>query len=121
MLKSSNEKGYRKLCVWQKADELVFQIYILTKDFPGNEIYGLVSQLRRAAVSVPANIAEGMGRQNRGETKQFINIALRSLSETEYLIDLSMRLGYLSKAHYDLIDRLRTDTGKMLWGLYQSF
>ena len=115
------EKGDKKLFVWQRADELVVQIYNATRDFPKEELYGLISQLRRAAVSVPANIAEGMGRQNRKETKQFLNVALGSLNETEYLIGLSQRLGYLRSEDHDEINKLRMETGKMLWGLYRSF
>ena len=71
-----DQKGYRKLIVWQKADEFSFQIYFATKSFPKEELYGITSQLRRAALSVPTNIAEGYGRQGRKELKQFINIAL---------------------------------------------
>lgn len=121
MQEYSQEKGYKKLFVWQKADELAYQIYLSTKHFPSDELYGVTSQLRRSAVSVPTNIAEGMGRQNRGETKQFINIALGSLAEVEYLIGLSVRLGYLKKPEQGTLDQLRTEVGKMLWRLYQSF
>ncbi len=84
------DKGYRKLLVWQKADEFAYQVYIVTKTFPKNEIYGVTSQLRRAALSVPMNIVEGYGRQGRNELKYFANIALGSLAEAEYLIDFSL-------------------------------
>ena len=70
------EKGYKKLIVWQKADELVYQVYLATKSFTKEEIYGITSQLRRAVLSVPTNIVEGYGRQGKKELKQFINIAL---------------------------------------------
>jgi len=75
-----------KLIVWQKANELALQVYMATKDFPKNELYGMTSQLRRSAVSIPTNIVEGTGRQGRRELRQFINIALGSLAETEYFM-----------------------------------
>lgn len=77
------EKQYKKLLVWEKANELACKIYQETKQFPKEELYGITSQLRRAAVSIPTNIVEGSGRQNRKEFKQFVNIALGSLAETE--------------------------------------
>ena len=80
----SQEKGYKKLIVWRKADELAYQIYLETKKFPKDEVYGITSQLRRAAFSVPTNIVEGTGRQGKNEMRQFVNIALGSLAETEY-------------------------------------
>ncbi len=79
-------KGYKKLFVWQKADELAYQVYLASKKFPRDEIYGITSQLRRAVLSVPTNLVEGSGRQGSGERKQFINIALGSLTEVEYLL-----------------------------------
>ena len=77
---TENIKGYKKLKVWQKADELALAIYIESKKFPKEEIYGITSQLRRAALSVPTNIVEGSGRQNKKEFRQFVNIALGSLA-----------------------------------------
>ncbi len=114
------EKGYKKFLVWQKAHELVCQIYKVTAGFPREEIFGLTSQLRRAAVSVPTNIAEGMGRQNRGETRQFLNVALGSLAETEYLLDLSLQLGFLQKEKFCALARMRQEVGAMLWSLYRK-
>ena len=114
-------KGYRKSVVWQKADELAFQIYTLTKSFPRNELFGITSQLRRAALSVPTNIVEGLGRRHRGETRQFINIALGSLAETEYLMEFCVRLKYLKDEEYLELDRLRNEVGAILWSLYQKF
>ncbi len=115
------EKGYKKLFIWQKADELAYQVYILTKAFPKEEIYGLTSQLRRAVTSIPINIVEGSGRQNRKEFKQFINIALGSLAETEYLLNFCFKLGYLQKDCYEKIEQLRNHTGAMLYCFYKSF
>ena len=116
-----DKKGYKKLTVWQKADELAHKIYLETKDFPENEIYGLTSQLRRAAISIPVNIVEGAGRQGKKETKQFINIALGSLAETEYLLEFCFKINYLSADKYETIEKMRDDVGKLLWGFYRSF
>ena len=115
------EKGYKKLLVWQKANELAYQAYSESKAFPKNEIYGITSQLRRAAVSVPTNIVEGSGRQNRNEFKQFVNIALGSLEETEYLLEFCYRLQYLNKENYDRLEYLRKEVGCLLWNFYKSF
>lgn len=114
-------KGYKKLIVFQKADELVFRVYQVTKLFPKEEIYGLTSQLRRAVVSVTTNIVEGSGRQGKGETKHFLNIALGSLCETEYLIDLSKRLEFLDPETHGELQNLRREVGALLWMFYKSF
>jgi four helix bundle protein len=115
------ERGYKKLLVWQKADELTKEIYLATKRFPKNELYGITSQLRRAAVSVPANIVEGAGRQNKNEFKQFINIALGSLAETEYLLEFCFELKYLSVEEFNRLESIRKGVGGLLWNLYKSF
>ena len=112
--------GYKKLNVWKKADELAFQIYIATRDFPKEETYGITSQLRRAGLSVPTNIVEGYSRQGRKELKQFVNIGLGSLGETRYLLDFSSRLGYLHPSQYASLEQLGVETGKLLWRFYES-
>ena len=112
-----SEVGYRRLVVWQKADELAFQVYAATSGFPKEEIYGLTSQLRRAALSVPTNIAEGHGRQGRKELKQFLRIALGSLAEVEYLLSFAYRLRYLTADKYEALEQLRSQVGRLLWGL----
>ena len=114
------EKGYKKLIVWKKADELSYQVYIETKYFPKEEIYGITSQLRRAALSVPTNIVEGYGRQGKKELKQFINIALGSLAETEYLLDFSLKLNLLNKENHKELQDLRQEVGRLLWKFYKS-
>ncbi len=116
-----SEKGYKKLIVWQKADELAFQVYQETKDFPREEAYGMTSQLRRAAISIPTNIVEGSGRQGKNEQKQFINIALGSLAETEYLLEFCLNLKYLSQESYLKLESLRKEVGGLLWNFYKSF
>ena len=114
------KKGYKKLKVWEKADELAFGVYLATKTFPKDERFGLTSQLRRAALSVPTNIVEGYGRHGRNELRQFVNIALGSLAETEYLLEFSLRLEYFTEEKYDRLESLREETGKLLWGFYES-
>ncbi|OGX27490.1 MAG: four helix bundle protein [Omnitrophica WOR_2 bacterium RIFCSPHIGHO2_01_FULL_48_9] len=111
--------GYKKLIVWQKADDLAYQIYIATRLFPRDEQFGLISQLRRSAISVPTNIVEGAGRQNKGELKQFLNIALGSLSEVEYLLNFCLRLGYLKQTEFERLEVLRKYAGALLWRFYK--
>ena len=85
-------RGYRDLRAWQHAMELVTEIYRVTRTFPKDELYGLVGQLRRAAVSVPSNLAEGHGRNSRNEFRQFIGQARGSLSEVETQIEIAKNL-----------------------------
>lgn len=115
-----NEVGYKKLTVWHKADELAYQIYIATKNFPKEETYGITSQLRRAALSIPVNIVEGYGRQGKKELRRFANIALGSLAETRYLLDFSSRLKYLGAKQYGRLQDLAQEVGKLLWKFYKS-
>ena len=115
------EKGYKKLIVWQKADQLARQVYLETKKFPKEETYGITSQLRRAAISVPTNIVEGTGRQNRNELKQFINIALGSIAETEYLLEFCFHLKYFNEVNFNKLESLRKEVGSLLWNFYKSF
>lgn len=115
-----SEVGYRRLVVWQKADELAFRVYSATREFPPDEAYGLTSQLRRAVLSVPTNIAEGHARQGRKELKQFLHIALGSLAEVEYLLSFAARLGYVTTDNYESLERLRAEVGRLLWGLVRK-
>ena len=88
-------QDFRQLKVWERSHALVLELYRATQDFPVVERYGLTSQLRRAALSVPTNIAEGARRANPREYANFLNIAQGSLSETEYLLLVSRDLGYI--------------------------
>src|SRR5690349_8666844 len=92
----SQRKGHKDLKAWQFAMEFVVTIYAMTRCFPKDELYGLVAQLRRAAVSIPSNIAEGYGRHFAKELHRFINNALGSLLEVETQVELSERLGYIT-------------------------
>jgi four helix bundle protein len=94
-------RDYTKIKAWQLTDELALLVYKLTKDFPKSEIWGLTSQMRRAAVSVPANIVEGSARRNRSEYLQFLYIAISSLAELSYYIRFTNQLGYLRSNGYE--------------------
>jgi len=116
----SHEKGYKKLLVWKKADELARAVYKATLKFPKEEVFGITSQLRRAVLSIPTNLVEGQGRQNRGELRQFVNFAMGSAAETEYLLDFCVHLGYLDEEALKQIQPLRHHVGALLWRFYQS-
>ncbi len=94
-------RDYTKIKAWQLADELALLVYKATKEFPKREIWGLTSQMRRAAVSVPANIVEGSARRNRKEYLQFLYIAMSSLAELSYYIKFTKELGYLDTNRYE--------------------
>ncbi len=94
-MKREPAKTFQDLVVWQKSHQLVLQIYRLSADFPRSEIYGLTQQLRRAAVSIPANIAEGFKKRSRTDKARFMNIGQGSLEETRYYLILAADLGYL--------------------------
>jgi four helix bundle protein len=113
-------KYYRELVVWLKAMDLVELIYKATAHFPNAELYGLTSQLRRAAVSVPSNIAEGQGRSTTRDFLHFLSMAQGSLSEVETQVLIAQRLGYLkSPAERQLLD-LAADVGRLANGLCRS-
>ena len=114
------EKGYKKLIVWKKADELAYQIYLITQNFPKEEIYVITSQLRRSSLSVPTNIVEGFARKSNKELKRFCNIALGSLAETEYLIEFSLKIEYINKKQYNEVQKIREEVGRLLCRFHQS-
>lgn len=115
-----DEKRYKKLFVWQKAHELAHQVYIETKKFPKEELYGMTSQIRRSSLSVPLNIVEGHARSGTKTLKQFCSIALGSLCETEYLLEFAAKLGYLDISTFEKLEKLRRETGCLLWKFFQS-
>ncbi len=114
------EKGYKKLEVWRKAHEFVILIYKYTKDFPRNEEYGLSSQVRRSVLSISTNIVEGQASISKREFLNFLNIANRSLVETEYLIETALDLNYLSSEKYKELEKIRSYVGALLNGLIRS-
>jgi len=109
---------YRDLIVWQKAIAFVTEIYRITKEFPKDEMYGLTSQIRRAAVSIPSNFAEGQGRLTRGEFRQFLGHARGSYAEVETQLIIARNLGFVQNSD-DLFDRL-AEVGRLLNGLLNS-
>ena len=111
---------YSELVVWQKAMELVEEVYRLTQQFPNEEKFGLTSQIRRAAVSIPANIAEGHGRKYTNAYQNHLSIANGSLMELETLVQISNRLNMVNKVSQILVLQLTEEIGKMLAGLRKS-
>jgi len=114
------EIGFKGLIAWQKAYGLALEAYKITKDFPKYEQYALISQIRRAAVSVIGNIAEGYERQYRKEYVQFLMIAKGSLGEIETYLLFAKDLGYISKDKYAYIETKREEVIKLLRGLIKS-
>ena len=112
--------SYRDLIAWQKAMILVREIYLATQVFPREEMYGLKSQLRRAAVSVPSNIAEGQVRYSRREFHHFLNNARGSLAEVETQITLANHLGHLGQKETDFLLDKAAELGRILNGLIAS-
>ena len=113
-------KSFRELIVWKKSLDLAERIYRATERFPKSEIFGLALQMRRAAVSIPSNIAEGQSRNSRNEFRHFLGIARGSLAELETQIELSARLEMLKAENTAIFMNLIEEIGKMLSGLKRS-
>lgn len=111
---------YRDLEVWQKSMDLVTQVYELSKLFPKEEQFGLINQMRRAAVSVPSNIAEGQGRLHEADFLRFLSIARGSLTETETQLLIAIRLDYITKDQARYVWTLAQQVGRLLNGLIRS-
>ncbi len=109
--------SYRDLLVWQKGMDLVVKSYELAKHLPSNEIYGLASQIQRAAVSIPANIAEGYGRHHLGDYLHHVSVANGSLKELETHILIARRLSYFREDDIEAVLRLTSEVGRMLRAL----
>ena len=112
--------SYKELIVWQKSIELVIQIYKVTKAFPKEEMYGLTSQMQRAAVSIPSNIAEGHERNSSKEFVQFLYISRGSLAELETQVIIAEKLGYINQEEKTCILNDCYEIGKMINGLLKS-
>jgi four helix bundle protein len=117
---SSKLSSYRELKVWQLGVALVTKIYKLTKDFPITERYGVTSQIQRAAVSIPANIAEGHARDSTKEFLHHLSFALGSLAELETLLHVANQLNYLPTWTFDELSDHCNEIGRMLRGLQKS-
>ncbi|MCD6287017.1 MAG: four helix bundle protein [Anaerolineae bacterium] len=113
-------RNFRKLIAWQKADDLAVEIYEVTGRFPADERFGIVSQVRRAGVSVAANIAEGCGRETVVDFRRFLHQARGSLYEVEYYIHLSGRLGYLQPIEQEALSSQCSEAAKVLQGFINS-
>ncbi len=103
-------KDYRKLIVWERSHKLVLSIYSATRTFPKDELFGLTSQMRRAAASIPANIAEGCGRDTDPELKRFVDISHGSASELAYFVFLAHEPGYIDSP---VFTQLEDETGQV--------
>ena len=113
-------EGYKSLKVWQCGIELALLCYKVTSKFPQKEIYGLVSQIIRSAASIPANIAEGYGRNTNKELIQFLYISLGSCNELDTHLIIARKLNYLSIEEFEQVNDLRTKTARMLAALIKS-
>jgi len=107
-------RGYKDLIVWQKSVDFVVEIYSIIKGFPDFERFALCQQLRRAVVSIPANIAEGYCRNHKKEYQQFLGIAYGSLAEVETFLEIARRLGYISELEYNKLDSDKEEIRKIL-------
>jgi four helix bundle protein len=113
-------QSFRDLQIWQKSMQLAVAVYGLTRDFPREELYGLTSQIRRSAVSVPSNIAEGQGRLNLGEFKQFLGIARGSNCELQTQLEIARALGFGNSELLNQADGLSHEVGKMIYAFLDS-
>lgn len=111
---------YERLNAWSSAHELAVAIYKVTKSFPKSELYGLTSQIRRAAFSVPANIAEGSLKRGSAEFRRFLDTALGSFAEVSYALRFARDVGLLQPLDFAKLEELRARVGKLVWGLYAA-
>ena len=111
---------YQKFEAWKRAHDLALKIYRITDDWPASERYQLTSQIRRAALSIPTNIAEGASKRGPREFRRYLDIARGSLGEVSYLLLFSKDRGILSLDGYHSLEELRDTVGKVMWGLYRS-
>jgi four helix bundle protein len=113
-------QAYKELKVWQKAHQLVLEVYQITNAFPKQEMFGITSQMRRASVSVAANLAEGCGKASSLDTANFFQISLGSLHETEYYLLLAKDLGYIPLHVFEMRDHEVREIKAMLVSLIKS-
>lgn len=116
-----NERPHKKLILWKESMELVTLIYDVTKTFSKEEDFGLKGQLRRASVSVPSNISEGLTRRTTADKLHFLNIADASLSEIDTQIEIAFRLKYINTLNFDTVENKIVTVEKLLGGLIRSF
>ena len=109
-----------RLLAWRVSHELAKAVYRATQSFPKSELYGIVSQVRRASLSVPTNIVEGAAKRGSAEFRRFLDMAWGSLAEVWYLLLFSQEMGFLTVEQRAALERLRSRTAKLLWGLYRT-
>ena len=114
------EKPHKHLIAWQKSMDLVVLTYEITKGFPREETYGLTSQMRRAAISAPSNIAEGAAGRSTDQFKNFLSIAIGSLNELNTQFEIALRVGYLKQDDYGLAQKLLDECLAVTFGLKRS-
>ena len=115
--KGTKIETYRDLLVWQKSMTLVTGIYRMTKSFPQNELYGLTSQIRRSAVSIPSNIAEGYGRRSRQDYIRFLQIAMGSLFELQTQLQIAVNLEYVAQSQFETVNDQTREIERMMSSL----
>ena len=116
----NSDKPHRNLIAWQKTMDLAVAIYEVTRKFPREEIYALTSQLRRAAISAPSNIAEGAADRTKKQFYNYLSNSIGSLNEIDTQLELGRRLGYLSKEEYDRTYKLMDECIALTYGLRKS-
>ncbi len=114
------DKPHRKLRAWQIGMEIAEDVYRITKTFPGEELYGLVSQMRRCAVSIPSNLAEGAARNSIREFINFLYISLGSVSELDTQLELSRRFGYISASDWSSLNQKLQEADRVIIGLIKA-
>jgi four helix bundle protein len=113
-------KPYERLIAWVHCHRLTLFTYQVTRTFPKAELYGITSQMRRAAASAPANIAEGVAKRGRAEFRRFLDVALRSLSEPSYFARLARDLEFMATSDWEEFERIHAEAGKTTMGLYKA-
>lgn len=113
-------KDFKNLKIWQNGIEVVVDIYKKTEDFPQEEIYGLISQIKRSAVSIPSNIAEGSGRNSDKDFKRFLDVALGSSFELETQLIIAQKLNYLDEWDFSNLNKQLDEVQKMIIGLQKT-
>jgi four helix bundle protein len=119
-MREGDEDRWKSLEIWQVADQMALDVYHVTRAFPPEERFGITSQLRRAALSIPTNIVEGYSRRGDREFAHFVNIALGSLAETKYLLHFARRLDYVSSEAFDALAAGCDRLGRQLWRFYEN-
>jgi len=119
-METENIKPYKKILAWQKGYQFVLEVYKITENFPREEMYGITSQIRRAAVSVTANIVEGRAKKSENDFLRYLNIAKGSLWECEFFLELAKDLKYLKQNEFEKLNELRAKTAFFLYKFTKS-